>query len=672
LYLGIMNFIRNSIYSLIWVCCFYMPAKALNTDSLWTIWNSALLHDTIRLKALDVMSWEGFGYSQPDSAYKLAALQYEFAYRKKYPVWMARALITQGNTWVIRSEYFKGYNSFVSGLELSEKSGDSVTIATALHRLGIVYFYQGDLVRAIDYYMRSLAIREAINDIKGISGTLNNIGIVYSQLSQFEEAIDFFGRSLKLSQANGDQRGIASAINNIGLVYKSEKMYERANEQFIKSLKISESLGDVRDMAANWNNIGIIYQETQKYREALDSYGKSVELKRSIGDKQGLSISLSSIGNIYQALGNNREAIRVCREALETATEIGALPEQKKACECLYNNYKELKNGNKALEYHEKMLSLTDSLRELETNRMLHQMEFSRQVLADSIARADEKNKLELQHSAEVRRKNKIRNILLGSVLVLLFGTVAMYTRIRLIRKSRAEISREKERSEKLLLNILPEEVARELKEKGEATAKKFESVSVLFTDFSEFTRVSSEFSPEELVKELNTCFREFDSICAKYNIEKIKTIGDAYMAAGGIPVASPGSAANTVMAALEMNRYMLNRGASLLQSGKIAFRMRIGIHTGPVVAGIVGVRKFQYDLWGDTVNIASRMESSGEPGKVNISRETYDLIKNDPNFLVSHRGKLEVKGKGCTEMYFVSLENNEINSELVETVKNI
>jgi class 3 adenylate cyclase len=208
------------------------------------------------------------------------------------------------------------------------------------------------------------------------------------------------------------------------------------------------------------------------------------------------------------------------------------------------------------------------------------------------------------------------------------------------------------------LLNILPSEIALELKEKGSAEARKFDKVSILFTDFKEFTQTSEKLSATELVSKINYCFKGFDEIMEKYGIEKIKTIGDAYMAAGGLPVLTEESVKNTVMAGLEMQDFISKRKQELESDGEIAFEMRVGIHTGPVVAGIVGVKKFQYDLWGDTVNTASRMETNGKVAMVNISGDTYEIIKNDPLFAFESRGKIEVKGKGEIDMYFVSLIN--------------
>ncbi len=251
------------------------------------------------------------------------------------------------------------------------------------------------------------------------------------------------------------------------------------------------------------------------------------------------------------------------------------------------------------------------------------------------------------------------------------------------VQERTAELRSEKERADELLHNILPHEVAEELKQTGTAAARHFERATVLFSDFRGFTQISEKLTPQELVQEIDTCFKYFDGLMDKWGMEKVKTIGDSYMAAGGLPDPGKGGPSDVVHAALEMQDFMQDLAQRRKAMGLPVFHMRVGIHTGPVVAGIVGVKKFQYDIWGDTVNTASRMESSGEVGQVNISEATYALVKDvkevmegkevkeeagaanpqpatrqhatRPAFTFTPRGKVQAKGKGEMEMYFVS-----------------
>ncbi len=216
-----------------------------------------------------------------------------------------------------------------------------------------------------------------------------------------------------------------------------------------------------------------------------------------------------------------------------------------------------------------------------------------------------------------------------------------------------ADLAKAKDQAEKLLLNILPKETAQELQISGKATARHYNQVSVLFTDFKGFTQFAENTKPQELVNELHRCFVSFDEIIGKYFLEKIKTIGDAYMCAGGVPIRNNSNAIAITLAGLEIRDEMLRIAEEKRLNNEPVLEIRIGIHTGPLTAGVVGLKKFAYDIWGDTVNTASRMETASEPGKVNVSGITYDLIKK--YFECEYRGHKEVKGKGLVEMYFVN-----------------
>ena len=218
----------------------------------------------------------------------------------------------------------------------------------------------------------------------------------------------------------------------------------------------------------------------------------------------------------------------------------------------------------------------------------------------------------------------------------------------RIVMERTEEILKEKEKSEILIANLLPKGTADELKLTGKATSQKFSMVTVLFSDIEGFTKIAEQMNPDLLIDQLDTFFFHFDMVVEKYNIEKIKTIGDAYMCAGGIPNKNITNPVEVVLAALEVQEYM----HELKSKNADIWDLRIGIHTGSVIAGVVGHKKMSYDIWGDTVNTASRMESSGEAGKVNISGHTYELIKDF--FICEHRGKMPVKYKGDIDMYFV------------------
>ena len=220
------------------------------------------------------------------------------------------------------------------------------------------------------------------------------------------------------------------------------------------------------------------------------------------------------------------------------------------------------------------------------------------------------------------------------------------------IEKQKNELELEKTKSDRLLLNILPKETADELKSTGATLPNYHPNISVIFTDFVNFTAISEKYDAVELVNEINHYYSKFDEIISLHHVEKIKTIGDSYMCAAGIPVGRDSHAIDAVNAALDFSEFVRQEKDKRTKEGRPYFDIRIGIHSGPVVAGVVGTKKFVYDIWGNTVNLASRMESSSEAGKVNISEVTYNEVKDF--FKCGYRGKIEAKNTGMLDMYFV------------------
>ena len=295
---------------------------------------------------------------------------------------------------------------------------------------------------------------------------------------------------------------------------------------------------------------------------------------------------------------------------------------------------------------------MTEEAEKLATaNKLLEQDKQIKQLLVE-------------QSALELKSQKTQKNYLLLFVGVLLLLAGVLFNLYKTKQRTAKELAlkteiiiAEKKRSDELLLNILPLQTANELKANGKAIARDYEMVTVLFTDFKDFTVVSEKLTPKDLVDVIDMCYSEFDNIIEKYNIEKIKTIGDAYLCASGIahddlPSVIDHNPSNVINAALEIIDYMSNMYNKRMAEGKPFFRIRIGIHSGPLVAGVVGRKKFAYDIWGDTVNTAARMEQNSEPGKVNVSSSTYSMVKNDYHFI--HRGKIEAKNKGQIDMYFV------------------
>jgi class 3 adenylate cyclase len=618
-----------------------------NLDSLYTLWQDQNQTDSIRTYAFKNYIWDGFLFNKPDTAFTLAEDLVAFAKTKQYPIAEAEAYNIQGVSFWFKANYPQAVNYYERSLKIREEIGDKKGIAASLFNIGNIYLRQSNFPQALEYNQRSLIIEEEIGNKEGIANSLGNIGYIYSLQGNYTKALDYLLRSLITREEIGDKIEITNSLGNIGFNYKEQGNYLKALEYYKRGLKIQEEIGYKKGTGNSLNNIGEIFYEQGNYPKALDYLLRGLKIQEEIGDKHGIAVSLANIGHNYNAQYKYNQAIVECNKGLTLSKEMESINQQESACACLYEAYKGLGNPTKALEYHEQLAILNDSLINRENAKKFTQLDMQYEFDKEEAKEDMEQEKKDVIAAQELKRKNLERNgFMAGFAVVLLFAGVFFY--------QRNSIKKEKERSEELLQNILPKEVAEELKTKGHSDAQLIDNVTVLFTDFKNFTALSELLSPKELVEDLHACFSEFDRICEKYGIEKIKTIGDSFMAAGGLPSPNTTHAQDVVKATLEMIDVVEKVKAEKAKVNQHFFEIRIGVHTGPVVAGIVGIKKFQYDIWGDTVNTASRMESSGVAGKVNISEATYVLLKDDPHYTFKNRGKIEAKGKGEMEMYFV------------------
>ena len=617
-------------------------------------WKDLTQSDSIRARAYYDYLFIEYMFDKPDSALILVDNLKVFA---------------EGNNDVYAiglSEYMRAQSFYYNGdninalkygnqaLKIFTQHGDQLKISQVLSFIGEIYSEQGDNVKALDYIKRSTKIADKIDNTIQRVRTINLIGDIYSLQDDYENALAYYKKSIELTKNDTLSLDYANSLFNLGNIYTSKEEYHKSLYYFNESEPIYRALDEQLGLSDILFAKGNIYSEQKQYKIALEFYKESLSIDENYEVYYNAMVKYLAIGQLYININDYIKAKSFCTQSLEIAEEFSALSIQKDCADCLYNAFKGLGNDSQTLKYLEQHRFFEESLNDEETAKSLQQMEFSKQVEADSLKQVEIDLRNQMAYQADLNKKDRNKNIAIGAGILFLLLAGGSYSRYRYTKKSKGIIEKEKERSETLLLNILPEEIAEELKEKGSADARNFQTVSVLFTDFKGFTQVSEKLSAKDLIAEINQCFQAFDHICAKYNIEKIKTIGDAYMAAGGLPVPEKESVKNTILGALEMQTFISKRIVEKKANNDQYFEMRLGIHTGPIVAGIVGVKKFQYDIWGDTVNTAARMESSGEVGKVNISEDTYDLIKNDKDFIFEHRGKVKAKGKGDIHMYFV------------------
>lgn len=548
-------------------------------------------------------------------------------------------------------------------------------IASSINNKGAIYYHLGNYPKALDHYKQAISLNEVVGNKQQKAAALENIGGIYFKLEEYALAMTYFETARKTYVGLKNKKALSLVLNSIGEIHLKQKNFVEASKSINEGLSLAQEIQDRQRIMESTYLIGTIKEITNKNKEALEIYIRAYKEAQRLANERYQALVLIAMGRTYLTLDNTELSISSCSKGLQIAKELNIISVQKEACSCLYSVNKSIQNQRRALYYYEQSMLLADSLQTKKmVDRMLN-MEFEKEQLRDSIVHVEKERKIALVHQEVVEKKEKQRNVLFISAGFILVIAGGLWSRLKFTKKSKAKLQIEKDRSEHLLLNILPEEIAEELKAKGYVDAQDFDTATILFTDFKSFTETASQLTPQELVEEINVCFKAFDTIMETYDIEKIKTIGDAYMAAGGLPQPNARAVKNTVLAALDMQTFITKRKKDNTLLSKPAFEMRVGLHVGPIVAGIVGIKKFQYDIWGDTVNTASRMESNGEVGKVNISEDTYALVKNETDLVFEYRGKISAKGKGELAMYFVSSKSvSEVNSpcqtELVEVSK--
>ena len=589
-------------------------------------------------------------------AYKSLNTYIEFT-KSNFPDYLYDAYFFAGTFYLSNIDLKKSLNYYQKGLELGNKNKNEQQVATSKMFIGNIYS------ETKQYEQAKFFLNDAKNYFE--NHQLNdNLKLVYYYFSDinykqkdYKNALVYINKALKLSNEQDPmyhyfihQKGLIDLKTlideeNFGKdVAKVQELQKLTNKQS-ENLDYFLNLKTVVSAEVFIQN----YEILQEAYEKLGDYKKSLFYLKKAKDKKEETYGLDNMRNLSDIQSQTELANERTRIKLEEETKRIQLQKEIEL-KALRFEY-EKKQAAAKTEEERKRLALEEDLKRKEI-----QIKFDEEQKAVALKYDQEKRIAKINQEkkdaiarADLESSKTQKNMwAFGAGLSLLLLGFAGFS-YNQKRKDNKKIADEKKKSDDLLLNILPHEVAEELKEKGKTNAKHFDEVSVLFTDFVNFTANSERIGVQEVLNELNICFTEFDRIMEKYNLEKIKTIGDAYLAVSGLPVSNDEHAKNAVNASLEILSYIQQRK----KDNPNALDIRIGIHSGPVIAGIVGVKKFAYDIWGDTVNTAARMEQNSLPGKVNISEATHQLIKEDFNF--EHRGKIETKGKGAMDMYFVN-----------------
>jgi class 3 adenylate cyclase len=553
--------------------------------------------------------------------------------------------------------------------------GDSLVVHYFIHRIksqshkikGEIKASLASAILAKQKLQKAIELEKNITAKNFLSFSLVNIqsdiANLYKDTQQYEKSLQEQKKNLSTIQSwtdsylesvekkpNDKITYLANAYNNLALTYISTMPQPAVADTLIvyylnQTIANSELIGNKVFLSRAYYNYATYFQKLNNLQNSISYLYKALNENELINDATGILICKIEIASHLIKLKLEKEkALTLAQEALNT---LYSLPEFAQKAQ-VYQVYCDalIANGKT-----ENLIQYFDTVYQLSQAELKNAFDKEITEMQTKYETVEKENEIIKQQGVIEKKQSQMKLLFVGIGAAILFLLLILRSYL-LKRKANIIIQKEKDRSDALLLNILPAQTAAELKQNGYTAAKQFQDCTILFTDFKDFTKVAELLSPEKLVSEIDFCFKAFDDIISKYKIEKIKTIGDAYMCVAGIPEPSSSHVSDMVMAAIEIRNFMDQLYLERVRQNQNCFKIRIGIHTGPLVAGVVGNKKFAYDVWGDAVNIAARMEASGETGKINISGATQHLLSK--HFVATYRGKIAAKNKGEIDMYFV------------------
>lgn len=578
-------------------------------DSLKYVYQSGLFEEDDRLIILKEIAYH---HPDPDQALLFSNELLSESQKKKSIEYEVMAYLQKGNALRLKGDVSAALETYFKGVELAKQESNNRDLSMLYISMANTYSVIGNRANTIMYYNNAIEILKEEKDSLNYASLIENLGDEYNlNFSMPDSALLLFEESGDIFNALDYKPGIAYNLGNKGLAYAQQGKSELAEYNLKSAIDMLTDLGDYYPICVYLICMSDVYADQDRYDIAFRYAEESLEL-----------------ANQYQLKDQMAEAYLKISELSEQTGDVVAS----------YSSYKEY-------------IRYRDSVKNISVVQKMANARVEFEIAQKQI---------EVDLLNQQKKNQQITVIATGTALLLIgFLSFGLFRRNRFIKNTNSIIKEERDRSDLLLQNILPVHAAKELKEHGKVTTQKFESVTILFTDFEGFTEAAEALSPEELVKSVDYYYSNFDRIIDMYGLEKIKTIGDSYMCAGGLPSPTSDHAIQVTRAALAIKEFVEESKKSASKDRAI-FDVRIGINTGSVVAGVVGTKKFAYDIWGDAVNIASRMESTSEIGQVNISEATFDIINK--HFYCKERGVTYRHNAEDIKMYFIL---GEVRSEV-------
>lgn len=534
---------------------------------------------------------------------------------------LGRANSSLGLLYLDTSEYALSLEHSQISFEIHQKLNNKHAMAINLGNMGSAYNAVSDYQHALDSYFSALSIYEELENQSGIALNLGNIGLVYQNLSKPSLALEYFHKALELDRNLNNPYGCARHLGNIGSLHLDNEEYSLSLQFLSEAREIFGEIGDIASVALCCGISGLAHLKLQDYNAALALFHEALEISKDLHNDAETARQIANIGRVYMMPDSKHynpvQAEKELLNALEICRACMLKKEQFEIHQLLSDVYRKNENW-KEFAYHFEQYHLLE-----------------KEVLSEEIQKEAQQRAYERKIAEHEKR----------------------------VAAEQASTQARIEEQQRLLHNVLPPSIAERLLANETFIAESYPAVSILFMDIVNFTLVAARIPPKALIYVLNSIFSVADRIIQQFGLEKIKTIGDAYMAVCGAPVPNQFHALNTAYAALELRTAISqltieiphelsnNEWLELIRE----IHIRIGIHCGEAIGGVIGDKKFSFDLWGDTVNIAARMESHGEIGKIHVTEFfLQELLSSGVEFNVIPRGGIFIKGKGMMSTYFL------------------